>query len=430
MEFQFVLFIAVTMFGYALVADRLSRSPISGPMFFCVAGVVGAWIGIVPAPTEGFEGTIAVLLELTLALVLFSDSMVLNLRSWRDDGDLPSRLLGIGMPLMILLGAIAAGALFPELDFWGMAIVGAMLAPTDAALGRPVVSNTRVPARIRETLNIESGLNDGIALPFLLFFIAGAEAEEGANLFQLFGTSVGYALVAGAIVGVLSALAVVWFSERGLMGAVWRQIAVVVVALVSFFAADEVGGSGFIAAFLAGVLFGRITQDRGLDDIGNFADTLAQVLTMTAFFVFGALAVEPFLSHLNTKLMAYALLSLTLVRMIPVGAAMIGAHLRMPTILYVGWFGPRGIASIIFATIVIEESAIPNTDLMVDIMITTVAASILLHGVTAFYGSNRYADWYEREGGDDSDMRESGEIHQERPRPRITGPTGADELPT
>ena len=115
--------------------------------------------------------------------------------------------------------------------------------------------------------------------------------------------------------------------------------------------------------------------------------------------------------------------------MIPVAAAMIGARLRMPTILYIGWFGPRGIASIIFATIVIEEAAIPNTDLMVDIMIATVAASILLHGVSAFSGSNRYADWYEREGGDDSGMRESGEIHRERPRPRITGPTDPDDSP-
>ena len=421
MEFAFVVFIGTALFAYALVAKLLARSPISGPMFFAFAGLIAYWVGVIPAETVTFTESIALLLELTLALVLFTDSMTLNIGSWRDDGELPTRLLAVGMPLMILLGGVAAFIMFPNLDLWGAAIIATILAPTDAALGRPVVTNERVPLRIREALNIESGLNDGIALPFLLFFIAGAEAEEGANLFALFGSSVGLALVAGVGIGWASARAVVWFSDRGWMPAVWRQISVVAVAFVTYFVADEIGGSGFIAAFVAGLVFGRVTRDRDFSDIGDFGDTLAQFLTMIAFFVFGALALAPTIGDLSLRVLIYALVSLAVLRMIAVAISLIRADLRPPTIAYMGWFGPRGLASIIFGTIIVEEAGIPNTDLIVTIMIATVALSILLHGITAYSGSNAYADWYEKRGGDEADMIESEDIESPIPRPRITG---------
>ncbi|MEA2058075.1 MAG: cation:proton antiporter, partial [Actinomycetota bacterium] len=423
--FAFVVFIGTVLFAYALVAKLLARSPISGPMFFAFAGLVAYWVGIIPAETATFTESIALLLELTLALVLFTDSMTLNLGTWRDDGELPSRLLAIGMPFMIALGAVAAVIMFPDLDLWGAMIVATILAPTDAALGRPVVTNERVPLRIREALNIESGLNDGIALPFLLFFIAGAEAEEGANLFALFGSSVGWALVAGIGIGWVAARAVVWFSDRGWMPVLWRQISVVAVAFVAYFVADEIGGSGFIAAFVAGLVFGRVTRDRGFadsSDMGDFGDTLAQFLTMIAFFIFGALILAPTIGIVTLPIVLYAVVSLAVVRMIAVAISMIRAGLRPPTIAYMGWFGPRGLASIIFGTIVVEEAAIPHTDLIVTIMVVTVALSILLHGITAYSGSNAYADWYEERGGDEADMIESEDIESPIPRPRITGP--------
>ena len=422
MEFAFVVFIGTALFAYALVAKLLARSPISGPMFFAFAGLIAYWVGVIPAETVTFTESIALLLELTLALVLFTDSMTLNIGSWRDDAELPTRLLAFGMPLMILLGAVAAFVMFPNLDLWGAAIIATILAPTDAALGRPVVTNERVPLRIREALNIESGLNDGIALPFLLFFMAGAEVEEGANLLALFGSSVGWALLAGVGIGWASALAVVWFSDRGWMPGVWRQVSIVSVAFVSYFVADEIGGSGFIAAFAAGLVFGRVTRDRDFSNIGDFGDTLAQFLTMIAFFVFGALALAPTIGDVSLRILLYAVVSLAVVRMIAVAVSMIRAHLRPPTVAYMGWFGPRGLASIIFGTILVEESGIPHTDLIVMIMIVTVALSILLHGVTAYSGSNAYAKWYEKHGGDDADMIEAEDIESPIPRPRITGP--------
>lgn len=425
-EFQFVVFIGAVVFAYALVAKLLARSPISGPMFFATAGLIAYWIGLIPAETVTFTETIALILELTLALVLFTDSMTLNLGSWRDDGELPSRLLALGMPVMIVVGAVAATIVFPDLDLWGAAIVATILAPTDAALGRPVVTNERVPLRIREALNIESGLNDGIALPFLLFFMAGAEAEEGANLFALFGSSVGWALVAGVGIGWASARAVVWFSGRGWMPGVWRQISVVAVAFVTYFVADEIGGSGFIAAFVAGLVFGRVTRYRDFSSIGEFGDTLAQFLTMIAFFIFGGLLLAPRMGSATLQILLYAGLSLAVVRIIAVAVSMIRSDLRPPTIAYMGWFGPRGLASIIFGTILVEEAKIPNTDLILTIMAATVALSILFHGITAYSGSNAYADWYEKRGGDEADMTESEDIESPIARPRITGP-GTEE---
>ena len=168
-------------------------------------------------------------------------------------------------------------------------------------------------------------------------------------------------------------------------------------------------------------MFGRVTRDRDFSDIGDFGDTLAQFLTMIAFFVFGALALAPTIGDLSLRVLIYALVSLAVLRMIAVAISLIRADLRPPTIAYMGWFGPRGLASIIFGTIIVEEAGIPNTDLIVTIMIATVALSILLHGITAYSGSNAYADWYEKRGGDEADMIESEDIESPIPRPRITG---------
>jgi NhaP-type Na+/H+ or K+/H+ antiporter len=415
-----LLAVGATAIGvYALVSRRLSRSIITGPMFFAAVGVVAVATGVAEEPTGDVTGVAEVALEMTLALILFTDAMATNITSWREEGKLPSRLLVPGMPLIILAGALVAAGVFRELDLVGAAMVATILAPTDAALGKPVVSNTRVPVRIREALNIESGLNDGIALPFLLFFIAIGEAEEGANFFSLLLSAIGVAVVVGLAVGWVSARLIIASSERGWMVPMWRQIAVVVVPVVAYVVADELGGSGFIATFVGGLTFGRLVL-ASYPDIGNFAEDLAEVLTMVAFMIFGALLLQPRLGEFTGEMLLYALLSLTLVRMLPVAISMIGTDLRPPTLLYMGWFGPRGLASLIFAAIVIEEVDLPATDLMVNIVILTVALSILLHGITAYLGSNAYADWYEQQEDDHDEMHESKDVDSIQQRRRIT----------
>ena len=417
-----LLGIAAAAIGiYALVSGRLSRSIISGPMFFAAVGLVtmAVAVGLGEEPTGVVAGGAQIALEMTLALVLFTDAMATNITSWRDQGELPSRLLTVGMPLIIVAGALVGVGLFPELTLVGALIVATILAPTDAALGKPVVSNTRVPGRIRQALNIESGLNDGIALPFLLFFIAIAEAEEGANLISLLLSEVGIGIIVGVAIGWVFARALVLSSERGWILPIWRQIAVVTIPVLVFVAADELGGSGFIAAFVGGLIFGRIVL-ASYPDIADFAEDLVEILVMVAFMIFGGLLLQPRLGDFTWEMLLYALLSLTLVRMLPVAISMIGKHLRLPTVLYMGWFGPRGLASLIFAAVVIEEVDIPETDFMVTVVTLTVALSILLHGITAYLGSNAYADWFEHQEEDHDQMHESKDDHSTPRRRRIS----------
>ena len=241
MDIYFLGIGAAALGIYALVSRRLSKSIISGPMFFAAVGFVAVAVGLGEEPAGDVTGVAQVALEMTLALVLFTDAMATKISSGRDEAELPSRLLVFGMPLIILAGAIVAAALFPEFDLVGVAIVATVLAPTDAALGAPVVSNTRVPARIRGALNIESGLNDGIALPFLLFFIAIGEAEDGANLFSLLFSAIGIAVIVGIGIGWVSARLIIASSDRGWLQPIWRQIAVVTVPVVAYVVADELG---------------------------------------------------------------------------------------------------------------------------------------------------------------------------------------------
>jgi len=409
---------ALAIAVYGLVSGRLSRSVITGPMFFAAIGLVAVSLGTEVEPSGDVTGLARVALEMTLALVLFTDAMATNVSSWRGEGELPTRLLAVGMPLIILAGAVVAMGLFPDIGVFGAAILATILAPTDAALGKPVVSNPRVPARIRAALNVESGLNDGIALPFLLFFIAMAEAEEGANLLSLLVSAIGIAILVGLLIGWVFARAVVICSERDWMVPIWRKIAVVALPVVAYVAADELGGSGFMAAFVAGLVFGRIVVP-AFSGVADFADDSAEVLTMVAFLIFGGALLQPRFGEFTGEMLVYAVASLTLVRMLPVAVAMIGAHLRIPSLLYMGWFGPRGLASLIFAAVVMEDASVAGTETITTVVILTVGLSILLHGITAYPGSNAYADWYEGEQHRDDDLLESEDVASTQQRRRI-----------
>jgi NhaP-type Na+/H+ or K+/H+ antiporter len=409
---------ALAIAAYALVSGRLSRSVITGPMFFTAIGLVAVSLGTEVETNGDVTGLARVALEMTLALVLFTDAMATNVSSWRGEGELPTRLLAVGMPLIILVGALVAVGILPDIGIVGAAILATVLAPTDAALGKPVVSNPRVPARIRAALNVESGLNDGIALPFLLFFIAVAEAEEGANLASLLLSAIGIAVLVGFLLGWVFARAVVMFSERGWMLPIWRQISVVALPLIAYVAADELGGSGFMAAFVAGLIFGR-TVLPAFADVAEFGEDLAEALTMVAFMIFGGALLQPRLGDFTGEMLVYALASLTVVRMLPVAVAMIGTHLRIPSLLYMGWFGPRGLASLIFAAVVIEEATIGGTETITAVVVLTVALSILLHGLTAYPGANAYADWYEGEQHRHDEMLESEDVESTQQRRRI-----------
>jgi NhaP-type Na+/H+ or K+/H+ antiporter len=302
-------------------------------------------------------------------------------------------LLGIGLPLTIGVGTLVGIALLPGIGWLEAALVAAILAPTDAALGQAVVSNPLVPVRIRQTLNVESGLNDGIALPIVLVLAAMAGASEGeidaANWLRF----AALAVTLGPLVGV----AVGWgggrWLERGVatgwINTPFQRLSSLGLALLAFAAAELVGGNGFIAAFVAGLTLGNVGRNV-CETLYEFGETEGQLLTLLVFLIFGAVMVPDAVENFSLATLAYALLSLTLVRMLPVALSLLGTGLRMPSVAFLGWFGPRGLASILFALVVVEEGQVAVGPMLKDVVVLTVLLSAVLHGATAYPFARRY----------------------------------------
>lgn len=426
--------VAASLLLYALVSGRLSTTAVSGTLLFAGMGLVlgPEVLGVVDlSGLVGEEEFIQLVLTMTLVIVLFTDACAINSATWHDDV-IPARLLAIGMPLTVIGGAALAMAVLTDLAFWEAAIVGVLLAPTDAALGKAVVSNPRVPERMRQALNVESGLNDGIALPLFVVFLEAARVADGelpaGELATELLAQVGIAVAVGAAVGVGGMLTLRWAIARRLTEAQWAQIAVVAMAALAYTLATPLGGSGFIAAWIAGFSFGRLSGDalrregRSVIEAGRelhtFSETAGDLLTMVSFLLFGLL-LGPTLVDLTWTTVAYAAASLTVVRFVPVVVSQIGSGLTPGSLLYLGWFGPRGLATILLALEVAGESELAGGDTVVDVALFTVAASVLLHGTTAWWGSNRYAD-YVADHPDGADMEEHVEATEVRISRRLS----------
>lgn len=392
-----IVFVGGCVLAWALVERRLSSTAITGPMVFVALGLLAGpdLLGIIETDSDRATSTINIVLEGTLALVLFTDAAALHPASWRKDAGLPSRLLGIGLPLTIVTGWLIAVLLFDGLGIWEAAIVGAIVAPTDAALGKAVISNPRVPERIRTGLDVESGLNDGVSLPFILIFIALAQEDLGQDeIVNTFVREIGVAVAVGIGVGFLAGWLLIQASRLGWMGPSWNRIAIVAVAIITFATADQLDGSGFIACFAAGLTFGGTTRGR-LHDSDVFAADLGSLLTQVSFLLVGAVVVGPALGDATWQIWTMAILALTIARIGPVALSTIGTGMRPPTVAYLGWFGPRGLATIVFAVLVVTEADLPGQDLIVTTAAITVGLSVYAHGLTANLGADRYADWYE-----------------------------------
>jgi NhaP-type Na+/H+ or K+/H+ antiporter len=386
--------LAAIVFAFGLVSRRLEGTVLTAPIVFVVAGFVlgPAGLGLVEFELDGH--TVLLVGEIALAIVLFTDAASTNLSALRQNEALPLRLLGIGMPLTIVLGTTVAALLLTDLTLWEAAIVGTVLAPTDAALGQAVVSNPRLPLRMRQALNVEAGLNDGLSVPFLALFLTLAEAEEehlSADIWIRFALEqVGFGVFVGVGVGLLGGWLVRWASQRGWMTDSFQRLALLALAIIAWALADQIGGNGFIAAFVGGLLIGP-TVERVGERVIRFTEAEGQLLNLSVFFIFGVLvlgAIQP----LSWEVALYALLSLTLIRMLPVALSLYGTHLRGVSVLFAGWFGPRGLASIVLGLIVVEEaSLLPGRDEIEAVVALTVLLSVLLHGITAAPLSAVYA---------------------------------------
>jgi NhaP-type Na+/H+ or K+/H+ antiporter len=380
---------------YAALSRRLRGTSITAPMVFVGAGFLLGPEGLDWLRLTVDEHAVSVLAEATLTVVLFTDASRIDLRVLRRGYSVPARLLGIGLPLTIAAGVLVGGIVLRGV-LWSEALVLAIvLAPTDAALGQAVVTDERLPSRIRQGLNVESGLNDGLCVPLLAIALAIAQTDvddtTAAHAVKLVVEAIGWGVVGGVVAGSVAAYVQRAALARGWMERHWTPVVPVLGAVGAFGIADARGGSGFIAAFVGGVVFGMVAGGGGS---AEFSEEIGGVLNGVTLIVFGAAVLSSAWSQIGLAEVGYAVFSLTLVRMVPVAIAMLGSRARGPTVLFLGWFGPRGLASIVFGVVVVEAAGLPHTSELVVALTVTVALSVVAHGVTAAPLARRYAAWH------------------------------------
>ena len=378
--------IGTFIFLYSVTSGGLEKTPINGALIFTAFGLVFGPLGLDLMNLEVEAEGLSTLAELTLALLLFTDAANADLDKLKQFSHIPLRLLLIGLPLTILFGFGVGFVLFGSLTLLEIAILATMLAPTDAALGKAVVTNENVPSNIRESLNVESGLNDGICVPILFLFLAlvtEAGAEGGTMMLSL--KLVAEEIGIGGGVGIGLTLLARWslrqFAARDWITESWRQLPVPALAVACFGMAQWLGGSGFIACFVGGMMFNRVERHHK-HSLLLAAEGTGDTLALITWVVFGVGVVGHTIGSLTWQVLLYAVLSLTLVRMLPVFLVLTGTNIRTDEKLFMGWFGPRGLASIVFAVIVINEH-LPGGSIISMTVVCTIVLSVIAHGISA-----------------------------------------------
>jgi NhaP-type Na+/H+ or K+/H+ antiporter len=415
-----VFIVTATIFVWGLVSARLTRADLTAPIVFVAVGALEAGVGLVDAPSA--PETLKPLVELTLVWVLFSDAARIPVREVRRDLTRYVRLLGVGLTLTVVAGWGLAYWLFPYLEVWPALLVAAALAPTDAALGVPVVTNPVVPARVRRLITVESGLNDGIVTPVVMLALAGAASAEGIAGAPGLWEAVAE-LVIGAVVGAAAGFGGGWFlrwaRRRGWAAEDFAGIAVLALATAAYAGAVVAHGNGFVAAFCGGLAFGAAAGRRGPSEL-MFLEQASGLVSLLVWLAFGAVIGPIMLERVSGSMLLYAVLSLTLVRMVPVAVAAVGSGLDRDTVLFVGWFGPRGLASLVFALLALEELG-ADAEAAVSVIGLTVLLSVLAHGVSAGPLARRYGEAAAARGEEpestDADIRVRGLPRRQTPSP-------------
>ena len=413
-----IAILAVILASVSVVRVQISRLPITGPLLFVLIGMALSpdALDILDIGIED-EG-ILLTAELTLGLLLFSDAARINASTLRKSLSLPTRLLAIGLPLSIGLGTVIAMVTLTDVNWAAAALLGAVLAPTDAALGQAVVSNEKVPVRVRQTLNVESGLNDGLVVPIVAVFGALVTGDVLESRSSIVGEAVGEILIGAAVglaLGQLIGRVNPWVHKKKWTDLGGAQLVAFSVAVTAFTAATTFGGNGFIAAFVCGLTVRALIGEKTEDHV-ELAENVGQIGAEVTFVVFGATMVVPALQGLSFEIVLFSLAILTLGRILPVRLAMIGTELKPWTVLFIGWFGPRGLASLLFGLIILEKET-ETGDGLFTIIAVTIFFSVVLHGITAAPLSNIYSKWFTRQGH--PEMAEAGHMPESPIRWRL-----------
>jgi NhaP-type Na+/H+ or K+/H+ antiporter len=392
------LVLAVLVLGYAVVSERVNRSFIAPALIFLLLGMgLGPFgLGVLEAGagTEGYT----VLAQLALTVILFNQAAKLRLDRIRVHGPVTLRLLIVGIPLTVLLGALTATLLLPVLPWWEAVCVAAIVAPTEVALIEALLEDRRIPERVRHALSVESGFYDGFALAILLTALAlasehTADTDSSDVNWAWFMLSTEFAsLLAGAAVGLIGGLVVAWSRRHEWMSDTWAQLATLALAFVCFQLGEQIEASGFVAAFTGGLAFSLITRRRTDEEIPTqVSDAAAQLLELMVFAMFGAFAVIDGWLRADWRVVLFAVLALFAVRILTVLVSLVRTDLPMSDRWFIGWFGPRGIGTVVLGLLVINRGEIENTELISTVVVVTVTLSLLLHSLTIAPGIRRLA---------------------------------------
>jgi NhaP-type Na+/H+ or K+/H+ antiporter len=396
------------VYTYSLISRRLEGTILTIPLVFTVAGI--ALVLVAPGLVRhDMESPVwLILAEITYVIVLFNGATRVNLRVLRGEMRLPGRLLVVGLPLTMLFGILAATLVLPELSLWEAGALACILAATDTALAEGIVRSPRVPTCIREALNAESGLSDGLVVPFLMLFISliKADAAGPGFLFVRFaGQQIVLGIPVGAAIGFMGGRLLALARRRGWASAPFQQIALVALAPLCWLLSKPIGTSPFITAFAAGIAV-QVGFRGASEGIVEFSENEGRLLHMIVFFLFGTSAGTA-LGEFYLAPVLYAILSLTLVRMLPVAISMIGTRLSAASVLFVGWFGPRGLASIVLGLVAAQQQVQAAGASLVRLGLTaTVLLSIFAHALSASPGIGLYARQIARLGAEAPEYEE------------------------
>ena len=400
---QLLIFFALLIFSFGLFSRFAERNSVTGPMVFMTVGILAS-----PLVFNLFSATpelapVTLVAELALMLVLFIDASLIDLKVLRDaPSKIPNRLLLIGLPLTMLFGTGLGVLMFGSISIWAILLMALILSPTDAALGQAVVKSEAVPSRIRQSISVESGLNDGIALPPILFCLAilGAHSEvHGGDWLNFLIKQVTLGPVVGLAVGYVGGKLIEQMSSRGWMEETFQRLSVLPLAILAYAFAESVGGNGFISAFAAGIgLRIGATSVQIRHRMQEFGETEGTQLILVVFLIFGLALVPALVPYWGWRELFYALASLTVLRMVPVAISMIGGKLDWKTVAFIGWFGPRGIASVLYLLMALSAIGFAGHERIMSVIVLTVAISVYAHGISAVplskrYGRNRPADY-------------------------------------
>ncbi len=399
MDFVVVSIIALVVLAVGAMSKPLIHSIVTAPMIFVALGLFlgESGFGLVIPDIKADIGRWVI--EVTLVVVLFSEATAVCLHGSIFQHKITLRMLLLGIPLTILFGTVTGTTLFAGVDAWQAALLAAVLAATDLSLGRVALHHEGIPPVIKENLQLESGLNDGLMVPVILFLTV-CESLAAGKYFATFWIfivleQVGFGILAGITVGVFGASLLNYAHRNGSIGQIFEQLSGTALALLAFSSAEILHGNGLVAAFIAGLVVGNCL-DKGCAPIFTFVKAQSELLSLITFLLFGAVILPPILPIVTWQMVAYALLSLTAVRIAAAFISLLGLGLKWQSALFVGWLGPRGIASLLFGMLVLESFNIALRQEIFHAVVITVLISTFLHGISA----KPLSHWYHRALGE------------------------------